>query len=204
MATLPFSAGTNVSGNRGVLEREGVRPLMKALASVPLAATIALFLATGQAHAAADFQPSWDQVANIKDAAERIGKLHRARGVKAAYEFIDACYRTHSLAENYGQAFESCIAQDYLETTMLAQVYSRLPPDALTKMGAPTAAQIADAMGRRVVAAFAQYKMPAAYGDDLRKLVDEHGVPVFLKIVFPEAVKEIQQRPPKEQEKQVP
>jgi hypothetical protein len=177
---------------------------MKAFASAPLAAAITFFLAAGQANAAADFQPTWDQVANIKDAAERIGKLHRARGVKAAYEFIDACYRTHSLAENYGQAFESCIAQDYLETRMLAQVYSRLPPDALTKMGAPTAAELANAMGRRVVAAFAQYKMSATYGDELKKLVDEHGVPVYLTIVFPEAIKEMQQKPGKEREKQAP
>jgi cytosine/adenosine deaminase-related metal-dependent hydrolase len=164
---------------------------MKGLASVPLAVVIILFLAAGQTNAAAEFHPEWDQVANIKDAAERIGKLHRARGAKAAYEFIDACYRTHSLAENYGQAFESCIAQDYLETRMLAQVYSRLPPDALTKMGAPTATELANAMGRRVVAALAQYKMSSAYGDDLKRLVDEHGVPVFLQIVFPEAIKEL-------------
>lgn len=174
--------------------------MIRALASALSAAAVALFLAAGPANAAADFQPNWDRVANIKDAALRIGKLHRARGVKAAYEFIDACYRTHSLAENYGQAFESCIAQDYLETRMLAQVYSRVPPDALTKMGVPTAAALADAMGRRVVAALAQYKMSAAYGDGLKKLVDEHGVPVFLTIVFPEAVKDLQKRLPKEQE----
>ena len=74
---------------------------------------------------------------------------------------------------------------------MLAQVYSRLPPDALTKMGAPTAAELANAMGRRVVAAFAQYKMSATYGAHLKKLVDEHGVPVYLTIVFPEAIKEM-------------
>jgi hypothetical protein len=81
---------------------------------------------------------------------------------------------------------------------MLAQVYSRMPPDALSKMGAPTPAALADAMGRRVVAALAQYKMPAEYGDGLKKLVDEHGVPVFLQVVFPEAIKELQQAPRKE------
>jgi hypothetical protein len=71
-------------------------------------------------------------------------------------------------------------------------------------MGAPTAAALADAMGRRFVAAFAQYKMPATYGNDLKKLVDEHGVPVYLTIVFPEAIKEMQRMPPKEQEKKAP
>jgi hypothetical protein len=65
-------------------------------------------------------------------------------------------------------------------------------------MGAPTPAALADAMGRRVVAALAQYKMPAEYGDGLKKLVDEHGVPVFLQVVFPEAIKELQQAPRKE------
>jgi hypothetical protein len=142
--------------------------------------------------------PSWDQIANIKDAAERLGKLHRAGGVKAAYDFIDACYRTHSLAENYGQAFESCIAQDYLETKVLAEVYARMPPEALKKLGAPSPAALADSMGRRVVAAFSQYKMPAAYGEDLKRLVDLHGLPVFLKIVFPEAVKDMEDKPSKE------
>jgi len=51
-----------------------------------------------------------------------------------------------------------------------------------------------------VVAAFAQYKMSAAYGDDLKKLVDEHGVPVYIQIVFPEAVRELKQTPRKERE----
>ncbi|HKZ96420.1 MAG TPA: hypothetical protein VJ045_05525 [Hyphomicrobiaceae bacterium] len=131
--------------------------------------------------------PAWDQAANIKDAAERIGKLHRARGPKAAYDFIDACYKTHSLAEEYGQAFEACIAQDYLETKVLTQVFARLPPDTLAKLGAPTPAALAQAMGRRIVAAFSQYKKPAAYGEALKKLIDEHGLAVFIGIVFPSA-----------------
>lgn len=168
--------------------------MMTRVASLGSWVAVLLALASSVAHATQDFQPAWDRVANIRDAAERIGKLHRARGVKAAFDFIDACYRTHSLAENYGQAFESCIAQDYLETRMLAQVYARVPPEALAKMGAPSPELLADSMGRRVVAAFAQYKMPAAYGDELKKLVDEHGVPVYLMVVFPEAAKELDQK----------
>lgn len=147
------------------------------------------------------FTPSWDQVANIKDAAERLGKLHRARGAKAAYEFIDACYRTHSLASAYSEPYEACIAQDYLETDMLAQLYSRMPPDMLQKAGAPTPEALADSMGRRVVAALSQYKMTAAYGQSLEKLIHEHGTPVFLSTVFPEAVKELQDKAAKEQSK---
>ncbi len=82
---------------------------------------------------------AWDQVANIKDAAQRIGKLQASKGVEAAYKFIDACYRTHSLAEAYSAAFESCIAQDYLETKMLVQIYVRTPPETLKKFGSPIA-----------------------------------------------------------------
>jgi hypothetical protein len=132
-------------------------------------------------------EPTWDRVASIKGAAERLGFLHRARGAKAAYDLIDNCYRTHSLAENYGEGFETCIAQDYLETTVLAKVYARLPPEQLQKMGMPSPAMLADAMGRRVTAAFNQYRMPAAYAVELKGLVDTHGLPIFLAIVFPEA-----------------
>ena len=59
---------------------------------------------------------TWDQAASIRGAAERIGRVHRARGATAAYELIENCYKTHSLASTYGEGFESCIAQDYLET----------------------------------------------------------------------------------------
>ncbi len=133
--------------------------------------------------------PTWDRVATIKGAAERLGFLHRARGAKAAYELIDNCYRTHSLAEKYGEGFETCIAQDYLETKVLTQVYSRLPPDQLQKMGAPSPAMLADAMGRRITGAFLQYKMPLSYAEDLKVLVDMHGLPIFLAIVFPDAIR---------------
>jgi hypothetical protein len=128
-------------------------------------------------------------VATIKGAAARLGFLHRARGAKAAYELIDNCYRTHSLAERYGEGFETCIAQDYLETKVLSQVYSRLPPDQLQKLGAPSPAMLADAMGRRITAAFLQYKMPFSYAEELKVLVDTHGLPIFLAIVFPDAIR---------------
>jgi hypothetical protein len=153
-----------------------------------------LGLGAAAALATTDFKPDWDQVANIKESAAHIGNLHRTRGAQAAYKFIDACYRTHGLAGNYSKPFEACIAQDYLETKMLAEVYARLPPDAFAKLGVPTPQLLADSMGRRIVAAFSQYKITPAYGDDLKKLVDEHGAPIFLKIVFPEALREIESK----------
>jgi len=146
-----------------------------------------------------DAPPSWDQVASIRGAAERLGRLHRAKGANAAYQLIDNCYRTHSLASTYGEGFEACITQDYLETHTLIQVYSRMPPEALKKAGVPSPQQLADSMGQRISMAFSQYKKPQSYADDLKKLVDEHGLPIFLALVFPEAVKAIEQK--KDQEK---
>ncbi len=73
--------------------------------------------------------------------------------------FIDACYRTHSLSSDYTKAFEACIAQDYLETQILALIYSRMSPEALKRTGAPTPQMLAETMSRRVSGAFAQYKI---------------------------------------------
>jgi hypothetical protein len=137
---------------------------------------------------------TWDQVASIRGAAERIGRLHRARGAKAAYELVENCYKTHSLASTYGEGFEACIAQDYLETRTLIQVYSRMPPDALEKIGVPSPHVLAESMGHRVSAAFGKYQKSQAYADNVKKIVDEHGLPVFLSIVFPEAVRAMEDK----------
>lgn len=132
-------------------------------------------------------KPTWDQAANIRAAAENLGKLQRTRGAKGVYDFIGACYKTHGLAETYGAAFESCIAQDYMQTQVLAMIYSRLSPDKLRELGSPSAPQLADAMGKRFVSAFSQYKIPVAYVKDFKALVDQHGFPIFLAAVFPNA-----------------
>jgi hypothetical protein len=150
---------------------------------------------------AEDAPPAWDQAKSIRGAAERLARLHRARGAKAAYELIDNCYRTHSLASTYGEGFESCIAQDYLETRTLIQVYSRMPPEMLQKAGVPSPQQLADSMGQRISMAFTQYKKSQAYADEVRRLVDTHGLPVFLAIVFPEAVREIEEKNSKEKKR---
>lgn len=134
---------------------------------------------------------TWDRAANIKEAAERIGLIQRTRGAEAAIKHIDACYRTHGLASAYSAPFEGCIAQDYLQTKLLSRIYGRLPPEQLRKMGAPTANQLAQAMGRRVVAAFQQYKVSAADATAFQTEVDKVGMPVFLKTVFPNSAAEI-------------
>ncbi len=135
--------------------------------------------------------PKWDRAANIRDAAQRIGNIQRTRGAEAAIKFIDACYRTHGLASTYTAAFEGCIAKDYLESNLLVRIYSRLPPEQLKRIGAPTAQAIAQAMGRRVVAAFSQYKIGTVEAEAFKADVDKHGLPVFLKTVFPGSAGEI-------------
>jgi hypothetical protein len=144
---------------------------------------------------------AWDQAASIRGAAERLARLHRARGARAAYELVENCYKTHSLAETYGEGFESCIAQDYLETRTLIQVYSRMPPEALEKLGVPSPQMLAESMGQRVSMAFGQYGKSQAYADNVKRLVDEHGFPVFLAIVFPEAVKALEDKQTRERKK---
>jgi hypothetical protein len=141
--------------------------------------------AAGTAALAAFEKPDWDQKANIKDAALRLAELQRTQGASKAFEFIDACYRTQSLNSNYTKGFEACIAQDYLETQVLALVYSRLPPETLKKMGAPTPQVLADSMGKRITQAFATYKVPNSEVEHFHKLVDEEGFPVFFEALFP-------------------
>lgn len=130
---------------------------------------------------------SWDQIANIKDAAQRIAKLQQSKGADAAMRFIDACYRTHALASTYSAALESCIVQDYLETKFLTRIYAGLPAEVLGKIRAPSPEQLGQAMGQRIVSAFNQYKVPVKEAEDLKGQVDIHGASVFLKIVLPQA-----------------
>ncbi len=132
-------------------------------------------------------KPDWDQSANIKDAAQRIAEIQRTQGATRAFNYIEDCYKTHSLSSEYTKAFEGCIAQDYLETQILALVYSRLPPETLKKMGAPEPKMLAQSMGQRVTAAFATYKIPVVRVEKFKKIVDEDGFPVFFKALFPGA-----------------
>ncbi len=101
--------------------------------ALALAAAGVIGMSTTSLVAAQD--PKWDQVENIKEAATRLAQMQRTQGATKAFVFIDACYRTHSLSSDYTKAFEACIAQDYLETQILALIYSRMSPDALKTHG---------------------------------------------------------------------
>jgi hypothetical protein len=131
--------------------------------------------------------PNWDQVENIKEAATRLAQMQRTQGATKAFVFIDACYRTHSLSSAYTKAFEACIAQDYLETQILALIYSRMSPEALKRTGAPSPQMLAESMNRRVGAAFGKYKVTPEQIATFKKNVDEHGFPLFFQSLFPDA-----------------
>ncbi|MGQ0456999.1 MAG: hypothetical protein ACT4OU_08045 [Hyphomicrobium sp.] len=156
--------------------------MRRARARAALAATI-LGVGVVPAEAAID----WDRAANIKGAAERLVTLHKRQGSPGVLKFLDACYRTHMLASDFSAGLEACLAQDYMHSNVLASIYARVPPEQRAKNKNPSAEDIAKALGERFVVAFAQYKMKAADVTTFKALVDKHGVPVFVKGVFPNA-----------------
>jgi hypothetical protein len=151
----------------------------------PSCCGILLALALFAASSAAAAKESWDHVANIKDAAARLALLHRREGSPGVLKFLDACYKTQLLASEFSQGLESCMAQDYMHTQILAMIYSRIPDDDRKRLGTPTPQAIANSMGQRFVAAFSQYKMSVKDAEAFKKLVDKNGMPVFVKAVFP-------------------
>lgn len=128
---------------------------------------------------------TWNHVANIKDAAKRLGELHRREGSAGVLKFLDACYRTQMLASEYTAGLESCMAQDYMHSQVLAQIYARIPQADRVRMGTPAPEDIARSMGARFVAAFRQYKISTKQAEAFKKMVDKDGMPIFLKTVFP-------------------
>lgn len=132
---------------------------------------------------------NWDQVKNIKSAATRIAKVQRASGAEVAMKLISNCYKTHTLFPEYSRGFESCLVQDHLQTRILVEIYSRMQPDALRRMGAPSKDSLIKSNAARFAATLSKYDFPPSFGGRLRRLTDEHGWPVFLKIVFPKLKK---------------
>ncbi len=128
---------------------------------------------------------TWDHIANVKDAAKRLGELHRREGSAGVLKFLDACYRTQMLASDFSRGLESCLAQDYMHSQVLAQIYARIPQAERVRMGTPAPEDIARGMGARFVAAFTQYKISVKQAEAFKKMVDKNGMPIFLKSVFP-------------------
>lgn len=132
-------------------------------------------------------KPDWNRAANIKDAAQRLGTLHRREGSQGVLKFLDACYRTHILSAKFSQGLEACMAQDYMHTQVLALIYGRLPEEERRKNNMPSPRQMADAMGQRFVSAFTQYQVPTTDAASLKTLVDKNGMEIFMTAVFPKA-----------------
>ena len=130
-------------------------------------------------------KPAWDQTANIKQAAGHLAKLHRAQGSQGVIKFLDACYRTHTLASTFNRGLEACMAEDYMHSQVLAVIYARLPEEARAKSNFPSPDFIAKTMGARFSSIFSQYSFTTAEADDFKTSVDKHGFPIFLKAVFP-------------------
>ena len=91
------------------------------------------------------------------------------------------------LASQFGKGLEACIAQDYIHTQVLILVYSRMPPEAPKKLGIPSTQALGDGLNKRFVTVLLQYKMTTAEADDLKRLMDKHGTPIFVKATFPSA-----------------
>lgn len=160
---------------------------MKVLGLALICAVAAMLLAGNPARASA--KVDWDQVANIKEAAVRLGNIQRRQGATKAFEFIVACYKTHGMATKFTRYFEGCIAQDLIHTQTLATIYSRMPPATLKKMGAPSPKFLAQAMAQRVGGAFGKYSIAPEDATAFRKLVEKHGFQPFAEIVFPKPAK---------------
>jgi hypothetical protein len=169
----------------GATEFRPARRAPRARGALAIVAAGLIGMSTTSLVAAQD--PKWDQVENIKEAATRLAQMQRTQGATKAFTFIDACYRTHSLSSEYTKAFEACIAQDYLETQVLALIYSRMSPEALKRAGAPTPQMLAESMSRRVGAAFGKYKITREQVATFKKNIDEHGFPLFFQSLFPDA-----------------
>lgn len=147
-----------------------------------VAGVAALVAASGQTDAASK---SWDHVANIKAAAAHLAQLQIAKGALGAYEFIDACYKTHELAEEFAAPLEGCIVQDWIHTRITAAVYAGLPPDQRAKMGSPSPEELESGMRRRVGYILTKFKVKQEDAEKLTRQIVEYGVPSYKAARFP-------------------
>jgi hypothetical protein len=153
---------------------------LRSISSVILGAMAAIGAAQAEA-------PKWDRIANIKDMATHIGNVQRSQGADKAMAFIDACYRTHGLGSAYSKSFEGCIVADYVLAQALIAVINRVPAGELRKTGMAAPEDIAKAVQTRIGSAFGQYGIATAEANAVVALIAEHGMPPFLKAVFPNA-----------------
>lgn len=151
------------------------------------AALLALFAVIGAAIPASAAGEGWNHKTNITDAAKRLVVLHKREGSTGVLKFLEACYKTHLLSSKFTAGLESCLAQDLMHAQVLAVVYSRLPPARIKEMGAPTPEVIAKSMNTRVTSSFMQYKVTVTEAEEFKRLVNDHGMPIFMAGIFPKS-----------------
>ena len=139
--------------------------------------------------------PKWDRVAHVKEVAVHIGTVQRRQGADQALAFIDACYRTHSLGSTYSKAFEGCIVADYLLAQALVAVTNRVPAEDRARTGLVGPDDIIKAVQTRMGAAFGQYAITKQDANALVAVTAQHGMPAFLRAVFPNAAADDEAKP---------
>ena len=131
-------------------------------------------------------------VANIKDAAKRLARAaRRARSPRRALKFLEACYRTHMLASKY-HAGPRVLHGAGLHA--LAGAGRHLSPRCRRRTRREMKAPVArDHRAIDARDAFRRSSRSTRFNqkqaDSLKKAVDTHGMPLFIKSVFPESGK---------------
>ena len=126
----------------------------------------------------------WDHTANVKANAQRAADLQQARGALGTFEYIASCYKTHSLASEFGSAIEGCMVVDYINSVSLSSVYARMTPEQRVETRVPDPSAIMTSMSQRLAATFQQYKLPKERFEAFGKLVEAEGLPVYSKARF--------------------
>ena len=146
-----------------------------------------LALACGMATPTLAAKPGWDRAKTVRVAAERLAELQKRQGAEAVAKFLDACYRTHTLASKFSEPLDTCMAQDLMFSEVLATVYGRLTPEARRERKLPSPEQISASLAARIGSVVTQYKLKDADTKALADAVAAHGMPIFLAAMFPKA-----------------
>ena len=149
--------------------------------TMPSAAIVALIASLASPALA---EKTWDHTANVRTNAQRAADLQQAKGALGTFEYISSCYKTHSLASEFGQAIEGCMVVDYIHSVSLATVYARMTPAQRAETRVPDPEALTNSMGQRLAATFQQYKLPKERFEAFGKLVEAEGLPAYSKARF--------------------
>jgi hypothetical protein len=126
---------------------------------------------------------SWDQQAHIRKVSAELATRVRAKGANTVAKEIAQCYRDHQRAYFLTQDLERCVIQDAVHSWVTASVFRPLAKDTLQKMNLPSPEEITDAMSKRVVAVFREFKIPEAKAHEFMRLVRELGLASYAEVL---------------------